>query len=140
MFRRPDAMYLKNFNRCEFIEGATLRRFMTRKFNIYSDRIVAEFVVRTPSDHQVASLCDSCVKRHHPTNLDCSMTLFRPVSYANNINLMYSFKSRKPISRRWTLLDVQSLRGIKLSIETYEIPYVCKPYFKDIEQHNMSLQ
>ena len=82
---------------------------------------VYRFVVYKPTENQLKDCpCDACPTRHRPKNLDCSRTR-GTLTTMTLTNVLYSSKTLKPVSTRFTVLNTKVEPGAKTFIATLKL-------------------
>jgi hypothetical protein len=116
-----DTMVYAEFIGATLIHGVSLKRYWLdrRRSDLYKDAKTYWFWVYEPSPFMVDIQCDNCVRRHNPTNLNCSATWDRPTGFTNPGEL-YAFKSQAPFSDTFAesvVAEGASIRGVLVTFD-----------------------
>ena len=106
-----------DFTKADWIKGGSLERMMIIQQR--ENEIV--FYVLRPSDFMVNNDCDNCVRRHSPTNLNCSFSQYLSTPFRPGV--LYNFNTKDHIKGNWILDQTRSeWRETTVGIETWIKP------------------
>lgn len=115
-----------NFTQCDLIQGNTYVRYKiisaTNEMKVKSQ---LQCIALLPSERQVEKKCDNCIRRHQPTNINCTMNLKKKKQARSFIDAVtdvhfFDFKTQEPIPGKWKIIDDQQLQNFHVIRRTLE--------------------